>query len=61
MSKFRIGDKVKVVDSGEHYSSYAEWVALHAPSLLQEWKNGRHYAGPMGTIKSLKLAGSKEG
>jgi hypothetical protein len=34
------GDKVVVVDSGECYSTYEEWVKKFAPALFEEWKRG---------------------
>ena len=39
--KFKVGDKVKIVDGGEVYTTYNEWVDKHVPSkYISFWAAG---------------------
>ncbi len=39
--KYKIGDRVKVVDAGELYSAYEEFIKENAPQLLNKWESNR--------------------
>lgn len=49
MSKFKVGDRVKVVGAGKVYDTYEKWFQEYAPSLLEEWRQGRHYGAGYST------------
>ena len=38
VSKFKIGDQVKIVDRGEQYRAYQEWVFRYAPKYYSRFK-----------------------
>ena len=38
VSKFKIGDQVKIVDEGEQYTTYQEWVFRYAPKYYSRFK-----------------------
>ena len=37
MAKFKVGDKVMVVDDGKRYDTFTEWFAVHREHLKTEW------------------------
>ena len=40
MDKFKVGDKVKVIDVEETYTYFKEWTIINAPRYAKEWKWG---------------------
>ena len=37
MSKFKVGDKVRVVNNGNRYDTYTEWFEAYREHLKTEW------------------------
>jgi len=51
MSKFQIGDRVKVEDGGNCYAHYQDFICKYAPTYLTKWLKGEHVAtGTMGQV-----------
>lgn len=41
MSKFNVGDKVKIVDSGYGYTTYVDFITSVLPEKIKLWQKGR--------------------
>lgn len=41
MSKFKVGDKVRVVDSGHAYTTYVDFITSVLPEKIKLWQKGR--------------------
>ena len=39
----KIKDRVIVINDGNVYTTYEEWVRKNAPNLYDEWHSGSHY------------------
>ncbi len=53
--KYKIGDRVKVVDAGELYSAYEDFIKENAPQLLNKWVSSRKL--PKSGIYEVKAIG----
>lgn len=40
MKKFKVGDKVKIIDPGEIYPTYKRWMEKHGEQFLKFWGRG---------------------
>ena len=42
---FKVGDRVRVTNVGQCYSSYKKFVSLYAPSYISKWQCGGYLSG----------------
>jgi len=54
-TRFKVGDKVKVVNAGELYATYKDFIKENAPQLLNKWEHGRYL--PDGGSYEVKAIG----
>ena len=52
---FKVGDRVRVIDSGRHYSTYDGWIKKNAPEFYTKWSNRSRDSidGLIGTVKVI--------
>ena len=53
---FEVGDKVRVVQSGQLYRTYKNFIKKHAPNLMNKWESGRYL--PDDGIYKVKATGT---
>ncbi len=39
--KYKVGDKVKIINTGQLYDAYEEFIKENAPQLLNKWERER--------------------
>ena len=42
-TKFKVGDKVRIIDEGKQYSTHETWIRQHAPSYLTKYLANKEY------------------
>lgn len=61
--KIVVGNRVRIIDSGQFYSTYDRWITKNAPEYYERWKNSkkRHKLDLIYTVVKIALHNEYEG